>query len=231
MFNKPLSNSEYDYLIDIFPYFKRLTANDQREFAIRVHDFIFEKEFTGKGIQVTSEMKLLIAAYATQISFGLPRTILLHFKKVVVHPKPYVAHSGLLHKGEVNPISGHIHLSWPDLLQGLADPSDGIDLGIHEMAHALWFEDDIFNAEMDFLSQETKAQWQTEAQHYVRAMRAGKKTIFRKYGSVNTREFFSVAVEHFFERSEEFLQHEPQLYGILTELLGQDPANRIYRIE
>ena len=46
---------------------------------------------------------------------------------------------------------------------------------------------------------------------------------FRPYTCTNEHEFFSVAIENFFERSELFHRQLPELYVILTHLLGQDP--------
>jgi Mlc titration factor MtfA (ptsG expression regulator) len=49
-------------------------------------------------------------------------------------------------------------------------------------------------------------------------------TFFRPYACANEHEFFSVAVENFFERSHDFKSVMPELYLIMTRLLNQDPT-------
>jgi hypothetical protein len=49
-------------------------------------------------------------------------------------------------------------------------------------------------------------------------------TFFRPYACTNTHEFFSVAIENFFERSVRFKAELPELYSILVTMLNQDPV-------
>jgi MtfA peptidase len=44
---------------------------------------------------------------------------------------------------------------------------------------------------------------------------------------MNQHEFFSVAVENFFERPQALKSAMPELYTIVSKLLNQDPASGI----
>jgi len=51
----------------------------------------------------------------------------------------------------------------------------------------------------------------------------------RPYGATNTAEFFAVATEAFFDVPVDLEHHEPDLYSVLRDYYGQDPAERTRR--
>lgn len=62
----------------------------------------------------------------------------------MVYPDPYRdRRTGRLHLGEVRPKTGVIVLSWSDFVNGYAHSRDAHNVGLHEFAHALWFENRI----------------------------------------------------------------------------------------
>jgi Mlc titration factor MtfA (ptsG expression regulator) len=101
---------------------------------------------------------------------------------------------------------------------------DGVNLGIHEVAHALKLENQIYyNEESDFFNPEVYRSFQLLADEEIAKINSGKPTVFRLSGGFNTDEFFAVALETFFEKSHEFFQYNPELYGTLVRLMRQDP--------
>ena len=46
------------------------------------------------------------------------------------------------------------------------------------------------------------------------------------YGATDVGEFFAVATEAFFCLPGELAHHKPDLYGVLRDFYGQDPAHR-----
>lgn len=132
-----------------------------------------------------------------------------------------------MHYGEVNP-KGVIVLSWNRLVKGYAIPDDKINLGLHEMAHALMhtiIHSNNHDAGLDpylknivRLSREEMGKIKSDKAHF-----------FRKYAGTNIYEFFAIAVEYFFEVPEEFKKELPNLYQYLTLLLKQDPVKRVFR--
>lgn len=207
------------------PYYAQLDRTARREFDQRVTDFINDKEFHGRGIEVTREMKLMLAGSAVQVTFGLEPLLLMHFSRIVVYPDQYRNRpQSHLHLGEVNPGMRVIAISWKHFLQGYAEPTDARNVGLHEMAHALWFENRIPNAETGFLSNKLLLEWRQLAEDESARIRSGEDRFFREYAATDQAEFFAVAVEYFFEKPVVYRAALPELYECMVQLLGQDPA-------
>lgn len=174
--------------------------------------------------KVTWEMKVLISASAIQLTFGFPKVNLSFFKYILIFPETFYSQANQqLHKGEVNPQAKTIALSWKDFVEGYLH-SDGRNLGLHEMAHALRLENRIMNHEYDFLNESLLLEWEELAKLTMQEINEGKETFFREYGGVNNEEFFAVAIENFFERPIQFQEKHPLTYNVLCKLLRQNPV-------
>ena len=220
-----LRQSDRVVLSRCLPYFAQLDKAAKAGFERRVIDFINDKEFHGRGIEVTREMKLMLAGSAVQVTFGLEPLLLMHFSRIVVYPDQYRNRpQSHLHLGEVNPGVRVIAISWKHFLEGYAEPTDARNVGLHEMAHALWFENRIPNAESDFLNERFLMEWRTLAEDESARIRSGEDRFFRDYAATDQVEFFAVAVEYFFEKPAEYHQALPELYECMVQLLKQDPA-------
>ncbi|SMD33090.1 hypothetical protein SAMN04488029_1455 [Reichenbachiella faecimaris] len=228
-FPRPLSSERKEILRKHFPFYKQLTPNRRKRFEQKVQYFIHVKEFIPRQIpKVTEEMKVLISACAVQLTFGYPKVFLSHFKRILVYPDNYYSTiNQTYHKGEVNPRLRAIVLSWKAFVAGYFNSKDGRNLGLHEMAHALRLENLITNAEFNFLDEEVLQHWQFLADQEMANIANGNSTMFRDYAATNPDEFFSVAVENFFERPKKFKSLMPNLYAILVLLLKQDPINPV----
>lgn len=207
-----------------FRFYHFLPLKSRRIFEHRVAKFIRLKEFIPRQMdEITLEMKVLIAASAIQLTFGFPKIFLSYFKYIIVFPDQFFSNANQrYHKGEVNPGAKAIVLSWRHFVQGYAD-SEGVNLGLHEMAHALQLENIVMNYEYDFLDAEAIRNWQELASTEIARMREGQESLFRAYGSTNHLEFFAVAVENFFERPEEFAAYSYPMYKAMSDLIRQDP--------
>ncbi len=205
-------------------YYQRLNASDKVIFEKRVQKFINKKQFIARGMnRVTDEMKALIAGAAIQLTFGHPSVYLEHFRRILVYPDGYYSQiSKRYHKGEVN-MAGLIVLSWKNFVKGQADYEDGRNLGLHEMAHALRLENIITNEEYRFLDKQAVNSWNKLALKEMKKTEEESSGFFRSYATTNSQEFFAVAVENFFEKSQEFHEKHPKLYGALVTMLNQDP--------
>lgn len=211
-----------------FAYYRDLDSALRSEFRERVERFVEEKDFHGRSIIVTREMEQLLAACAVQLTFGLPWIGLSHFTRIIVYPDRYRSRStGADHVGEVNPGMRAIVISWKRFRNDYDVPDDARNLGLHEMAHALWFENRIPNDEHDFLDRRSMATWRALAQEEAARIHAGKSRLFRDYAGTDQEEFFAVAVEYFFERPNAFRAELPELYRALSAMLQQDPASKI----
>lgn len=186
--------------------------------------FISSKKFIPRNMkEVTEEMMVLISASAIQLTFGFPKLRLSYFTNILVYPDAYYSTiSRAHHKGEVNPRLRAIVISWKYFVEGYIQ-TDGRNLGLHEMAHALRLENRIMNEEYNFLDSQTLKEWEMRADLTIKEIQEGKEDFFREYGATNNDEFFSVAVENFFERPALFLEKHPLTYKTLCRLLQQNP--------
>ncbi len=209
-----------------FPFHGTLSAEQQQRFERVTGRFLNDKEWIGAGIRLEDAMKVMISACAAQLLHGFDERITLtHFSRIIVHPDAYKAHRReRFHQGEVNPKGGVIRLSWAHFLEGYARAGDAHNVGLHEMAHALWFEDFIPNHEDGFLDPVLLDEWKILGDQETAAIRAGKPSLLRDYAATNQEEFFAVAVEYFFERPTAFREQLPELYAVMSGLLKQDPA-------
>lgn len=212
----------HSYLAD-FSYYRKLTEYDRKKFIFRLAEFMSTKDFIGAdGLKVTERMKVLISASATQLMFGLPFYTLDIFHVIRVYPGIFYSKLMNLHMKGGTTRGGVIMLSWKDFELGYKDGSDKINLGLHELAHALKIEavnGDEYGNELA----ERLDEWDAFTAGIREKVKAGGVPFLRKYGGTNAQEFWAVCVEHFFEAPAEFKRVLPQVYGHLRALLKQDP--------
>lgn len=211
-----------------FNFYRQLPPKSKSVFEERIIHFINSKVFIPRQLQeVTSEMKVFVAASAVQLTFGLPSVYLEHFKFILIYPDDYYSTiTKRYHRGEVNPRQRAIVLSWKAFVEGYFQ-EEGINLGLHEMAHALHLENAIRNSEFDFLPLDSLIEWDEYAEKKMGELESGDGDFFRKYAATNTHEFFAVAIENFFERPVEFREYDQHMYALLTTILNQDPIQLI----
>lgn len=208
--------------------YQRRLPNEQRRMERIVATFMEDKEWVGAGMELKEEMKVMISACAAQLLVGHPDLVLGHFERFVVFPTSYRDHrSGRTFQGEVRPTTGTIIISWDDFLHGYAHGHDAHNVGLHELAHALWFENFNGHGEEGFLNEAFLTRWTELADAEIDRIRAGQDSFLRDYAGSNQAEFFAVAIEYFFERPLEFRDSLPELYALLCGLLKQDPAATI----
>lgn len=227
LFNRVrLSEQEVQLLEQHFPYYARLSDRHKSEFRKKLEVILTSKSFIGRsGIKiVTLEMKVLIGATIVMVTFGWSDLRLPHFSKILIYPDTYYSTiSRQYHRGEVNPKYGIIVMSWGCFLDGMENQSDGVNLGIHEVAHALKLENQIYyNGESEFFNPEAYRSFQLLASEELGKIKAGNLTVFRSSAGLNDDEFFAVALETFFEKPHEFFDYNPVLYGTLVRLMRQD---------
>lgn len=214
-------------LLKYFAFYNLLDPKEQKLFEKRVQKFIDLKKFIPRGgiKEITPEMKAMIAGSAIQLTFGYPDVYFRYFWRILVYPDNYYSTiTRKYHKGEVN-IKGLIVLSWRSFKEGFADSTDGRNLGLHEMAHALRLINIVQNEEYDFYDRSVMAEFEKEAHNEtIKIMNSEGISLFRSYSATNLDEFFSVAVECFFERAIDFRAYNQKLYNLLTKILKIDPA-------
>lgn len=207
-----------------FHYFNQLSEKDKDRFILRAYKLSKSINIVGRqDFVITPEVKLFVVAAQVQLTFGFKQFELNKFQTILVYPDAYKNKiTGNMHYGEVNP-KGVIVLSWNRLVKGFKISDDKINLGLHEMAHALMHtiiysndhENDLdpYLRDIVRLSQSEMEKIKSEDYHF-----------FRKYAGTNIYEFFAIAVECFFEVPHEFKEELPILYQYMVKLLKQNPV-------
>ncbi len=212
------------YLHEI-PFYKNLSIEDKKRFEKRVQVFLNTKTIISrsKGLRINARKKALIAGTAVELTFGFKRFDFDHFSKILLYRNDYYSTiSKQYHRGEVN-IRGFIVLSWASFEKGHADRNDGINLGIHEMAHALKLENRIVNHNYQFIDADVYKAFHREFESFSGGFGSGQGFL-RDYAKTNIHEFFAVCCENFFERPKEFKSKAPDIYTLISIILRQDLA-------
>ena len=198
---RELNEFQRGLIVRYFTFYKRLSELDKRRFEHRVKKFIDNHNFIGReGVVITERMKLLISSTAVMLTFGMRRYLYSEFDNIIIYPKNYFSKiTKRRHKGETNPRYRTIVFSWDDFMEGIKVEDDNLNLGLHELTHALHFTAlkrknfssinfiNKFNNLLEILKD-------LELQRKV-----VKSGYIRSYGFKNQYEFLSVLVEHHFE--------------------------------
>lgn len=226
MLEKPvnLSPEMLASLRKCFPFYAGLEGEPKKRFEVRLEEILQRKQVKVSGIQdPNGYVALVFSASLVQLTFGLADYTIPHFKRIIVMPDSFRSPlTGQYHKGEVHP-TGAILLSWKHLAEGIADPFDGVAVGLHELAHALYIENFVPNSEDDFFSERQLAIWKDVAEDTLEEIRNHQQSFLRDYAGTNKHELFAVSVEYFFEQPNEFAKYHPDLYAALSSLLNLDP--------
>ena len=221
------------------PLLRQLPPDLQLQLKRHMQVFLAEKPFIGcNGLVVNEEMRVLVAAQACLLILNRPTDYFPRLTQVLLYPSAYWVDrregdgSGVQHErrearsGE-SWVLGQVILSWPDVLQGAADPGDGQNLVIHEFAHQLDQERGRATG-APFLGQRTRyARWAAVMSNEFGRLRQqlarGEDTLLSAYAATEPAEFFAVASEVFFERPREMADRHAALYEQLARYYAVDP--------
>lgn len=223
MFNKPLYIFWYPILNQIdsrdktvlgreFPYYFNLPDKKKRYFEHRVKCFIKHYNFEGKDIEVTQDMKLIIAGTYVMLTFGLRNYLLELFENIIIYPTFYYSTiNQAYHKGEYNPRMKAVVFSWEDFLSG-HETKDNINLGLHEFTHVLHFYSRKSSdpGAVIFYDEFTEIEKYFDDEYLTNKLK--ERNYFRDYAYTNKFEFLAVILEHFFETPEIFKKEFPELF-------------------
>ena len=217
-----LKESMPKLLIQYSPYYRNLNHNEQRHFEERILVFISLKRFYRfDKSEVTDEMKVLIASAAIQISFGFSDGFEYEiFRNIVISDEEYMSQkTKKVHHGETNPGKSLIAFSWKRFMEGVKNPHDSLNLGLHEFAHALFLNNRSGYCNRHFI--QMIDEWHATVAKLLQEQAI--YSFFRSYAFNNRMELFAVSVEYFFETPQNFHVHLPQLYAVMCCMLNQNP--------
>ena len=214
---------QYDNWLQKYnPYYCTLTVEQKQLFMNRTVEFMLAKEFRFHAMVEEEYMSVLISAAAVQMTFGLRNYLMDFFPVIHVVRKEYTLNIDKeTYYGHVSP--NGIYISWNHFLEGYHDYKDSVNVGLHEMAHAISY--DVFLGDQDYhdsLLKDRFHEFRREGVPVLRAMRKDTNHVLDDYAATNFDEFWAVCVETFFENPVELKNSMPDLYQTICEVLNQD---------
>jgi len=208
-----------------YDHYHRLPPDLRRRFESDVSVFLAETRITGIEVEATLELKLLVAASAATLTAAWPGEHWDGLAEVLLYRRNF----GRDYSFEASDLAGQAHpwgtviLSVPALLESFADPDDGFHVGLHEFAHLLDVEATRFDGVPRGLARARVGEWLSLVEREMDRLRRGK-SVLDPYAGESPAEFLAVAVETFFERPIDLRERHREVYAILGEYFGQDPA-------
>lgn len=231
-------DSAWEPWLDAAPQAERLRGalRDRWRDKTRILVDQFHWEGCG-GFELTDEHRVAIAGQAALLILERKED-LARIPAVLVYPEPFVnplprtdatgvVTSGLSAHGEAWQ-RGPVILDWKAVERGIRRGNDGRNVVIHEFAHKLDMLDGYANGAPPLRTGRLTRRWQATLgaayEQLCRANAQGRATLLDTYGTVNPAEFFAVATECFFEQGRKLRRRHPELYEVLADYFGQDPA-------
>lgn len=221
---KKISDDEKEILRNKIAFYGKLSEKRKSYFEHRVATFIENYSFIPKeDLIITNEMKVLIAATAVKLTFGMRKYLVDVFDKIIIYPDVYYSTlNDAWHKGEFNPRMKAIVFSWKDFLEGYDYANDNLNLGLHEFAHAIHLHG-LKNTDASALQ---FAKMYVKIRDYIDSPQVSEKLIasdyFRVYAYTNHFEFIAVILEHFFETPHQFKLEHPELFKKVKKMINFD---------
>jgi Mlc titration factor MtfA (ptsG expression regulator) len=226
------------------PLLKRMPVDLQLQLKQCIQIFIAEKAFIGcAGLQVTEEMRVVIAAQACLLVMNRSMQHFDHVRQILIYPGSFLVRRTVtddigVQSNQRQALSGEswaqgqVILSWQDTLEGAAIADDGRNVVLHEFAHQLDQESGFAQGAPLPAAGDTlysPQRWkrvlsQAYAQLQDQAHR-GEQGLFNHYGAQSPAEFFAVVTEVFFEQGVEMDEHYPALYQELSSYYKVDTAS------
>lgn len=194
----------------------------ERDVRIVLEEWTFEGV---EGVDVTLDMKVGVAAGAALLLHGRPEWELPSRQTVIFYPDRFDADYVSEESGAFDGMAhqqGPIILSSKAIEESWADPYDGSNVVLHELAHLLDYENEFADGVPSLVDPGSTVAWRELVRKETKRVRLGR-SMLRRYAAKNAAEFFAVAVENFFERPDVMEERHPELYAALEALFNLDP--------
>jgi Mlc titration factor MtfA (ptsG expression regulator) len=220
------------------PLYRRIPPDLRLKLEPIVRAFLTDVRFIGcRGLQVTDEMRLVIAVQACLLIVARDSRAYESLGSVLIYPDEFIVNqtdedeAGVITEGE-SVLSGQsldtaqIVLSWRDV-QDHGTDDEIYNVVVHEFAH---FLDNALDGTLTDTASGRKdfEAWhdllEREYQALCDAVERGDDTLIDPYGTESTVEFFAVATEAFCEQPGNLKRLHPALYADLATFYGLDPA-------
>lgn len=225
--------NNYSFVIgSVFSYFNELPHELKWRFVERTHHFRRQKKFHYIGLENNDDTAILVSASAVQITFGLKNYLLTYFKDIYILADAYhMDNDDELYIGHVAPDG--IYLSWKHFLYGYSNKTDNINVAVHEMSHALLYNNFFAQYGFDSHFRLNYEKFSNSTGPILADVITKRQSYLRSYAFSNLHEFWAVSAEAFFGNPKGLKENMPDLYEALCRVLNQDPMtkNKILKSE
>jgi Mlc titration factor MtfA (ptsG expression regulator) len=236
----PIDDALWRDALAACPQAQRMATNDRQALRLLAARFLQRKRFYANGLELDATRRLLIATLACLPVLHQGFRALRGWTGVVVYPGEFkVRHqhhdagTGLITEGD-QILSGEawrigpLVLSWAAVQQDLANPWDGYNVVIHEIAHKLDMLDGPPDGVPPLPRGMSRRRWidafQRAYDRLANEVQRGLATRIDEYAATDAGEYFAVVSELHFSNPSLLDRAEPDVAGLLRAYYGPSPA-------
>jgi len=215
-------------ILEKIEIYKALPQNLKDILNLKIKRFIYEKKFISKYLNLTEEMKILVAFYACLPTIAFKNFCYPSLKYIYIYPhtiiKDHINQNGIVKKeilisGEA--VGESVIIAWDEAKKDIFKYKKR-NVILHEFAHELDYEEGIFDGIPIFAT--------VDYENFVSILKrcfkkASKERILDGYAFTNYQEFFAVTTEYFFLRPKTLQIHYPKLFEEYKKIYKFDPLN------
>lgn len=235
--NMPLPPA-YKALLLSLPHYLHLPGDLRRKIDTRILLFLDQKEFIGAGMEITEEIKVTIAFYASLVRLGFGLDAHDRVATIIVYPEHFIVdrshnEDGIHHQHrailEGQSANGTVVLSWQDIQHDISKESRE-NVIIHEFAHELDFEDGMPDGTPELDSSSDYPRYAAAFSNaFIILTKQVKRNLITQqagflgtYALENEAEFFAVCSERFFMAPQRLQALFPAIYAELEHFYKLD---------
>ncbi len=236
----PITDARWHRAVAACPLARRLDPGSQARLRGHAAWFLARKSFSAvAGIELDDQRRLLIALQATLPVLELGVHALRGWREVIVYPGEFKVRrshedaAGVVTEGDDVLVGeawerGPVILSWADVATDLAQPWDGFNVVVHEIAHKLDLLDGAVDGVPELPRTLSRRTWieafQAAYDRHARAVERGRRTAIDAYAAEGADEFFAVVSEMHFSDPVPLARAEPEVAALLTAYYGPAPG-------
>jgi Mlc titration factor MtfA (ptsG expression regulator) len=202
--------------------------------------FISRRDFaTTHALELSSQMRLLVATQACLPLLHLPFEALGHWHEVILYPGQFRVQR-THHDSDSEVVTewndelageawerGPIILSWADIEADLRQPFEGFNVVIHEIAHKIDMADGACDGIPPIADASQRRRWREVMQRSFdrlgEQVERGEDTVLDPYAAESPDEFFAVACEYYFSAPDVLLEHHADVHAEFVRYFGAVP--------
>jgi Mlc titration factor MtfA (ptsG expression regulator) len=224
--------AKYEQILQKIPLYTKLNTAEQEQIQKSILIFINTKEFVGVNVDVTNEMKVVIAFHACILLLNAViescyenlATVLIYSHTIVA--KQVSNNGGIFTKGdfllEGQSASDTVVIAWNDAKKD-AYHIHNDNVIIHEFAHELDFLDGsadgtppLPDAKYHEWAKVLSSEFNNLSEVALKNRDWGDYKLIGAYAATNEAEFFAVLTERYFENPDSLKKHFPELFKELN---------------